>query len=363
MFLCIENVSMSKRTFAAICLLLAISVRTAAQDDPASQAGQAMFAKAISIGTLAGADAPSMTIKAVISVAQPNAGPAKGTYEMLWLSSKRWREEVRFGNYSRIRVANPGGYWQSSSAPFRPYFMSELDKMIDASAMVGAVKHESFGKVQEKQVRNIHARCIKAKSPNGDPGIKYCFDAATGSLIQIDFEPPEFGPPQLVDRVEYDDIRQRGDKLIPFRVETFQQGKVFMTYQIAEIAAAPADPAAAFNIPPNSAFWPTCKPSRHFELLNRVQPQYPKDARANHESGRVVLYGVIEGDGSVSNLQVIVSAGQSLNAAAMDAVRQWRYKPQTCEDAPTANSKLEQSTAGGAIRAETSIEVIFALRR
>ncbi len=215
--------------------------------------------------------------------------------------------------------------------------------------MVGAVKHESFGRVQEKQVRNIHARCIQAKSSSNEPGRKYCFDAATGSLIQIDFPMPEFDPPQLVDRVEYDDIRQRGDKLIPFRVETFRQDKVSMTYQITEIGAAPADPAAAFDIPPNSAFWPTCDPTKHFELQTRVQPQYPKEARANHEAGRVLLYGVIEGDGSVSNLQVIVSAGRSLDAAARDAVRQWRYKPRTCD--------------GGAVRAETSIEVVFTLRR
>ncbi|MBV9888377.1 MAG: TonB family protein [Acidobacteria bacterium] len=350
---------MSKRTFALIIFFLTISARTPAQDDPASQTGQLMIGKAMSIGALGSADTPPMTVKAVISIAQSNAETAKGTYEMLWMSQRRWRQEVRFGNYSRIRVANAGGYWQSSSVPFRPYFMSELDKMVDVSDMVGAEKHASFGKVQERQVSNTHARCIQAKPSSNEPGTRYCFDSVTGSLIQVDFPKPEFAPPQLVDRVEYDDIRQKGDKLIPFRVQIFRQDKVFMTFQIAEIGAAPADPAAVSSLPPNSAFWPACNPSRHFELQNRVQPQYPEGARQNHESGRVLLYGVIEGDGTVSNLQVIVSATPRLDAAAMDAVRHWRYKPMTC-DVPA--TPLDSPGAPGAVRMETSIEVVFALR-
>ena len=350
-----RELSMSKRTFVAIVALLAISARTPAQSDPGSGSAKDLINKAASVGVLQTSDAPPMTVKAAISVAQLNAGTAKGTYELLWLSSKRWREEVRFGNYFRIRVANAGGYWQSSSTPFRPYFMAELDRMKDIRYMLAVAMHESFGKVhefgkvQEREVRNIQARCVQEKSADNEPGSKFCFDSATGSLIQIDYPTPEFTPPRLVDRVEYQDIRQRGDRLIPFRVETLRQDKVFMTFQITEISAAPVDPAAAFNIPPNSSFWPECDASRHFDLEKRVQPQYPKEARTNHQSGRVVLYGVIEGDGSVSNLQVLVSAVPSLDAAAMDAVRQWRYKPVTCD--------------GGAVRAETTIEVVFALRR
>ena len=360
---------MSKRTFVLLVVtLLAFSARTPAQDDPGSMSAKTLINKAIAVGVLQAADAPPMTVKAVISVTQSNGETAKGTYELLWISSKRWREEVRFGNYFRIRVANAGGYWQSSPIAFRPYFMSELDRMKDIRYMLAVTMHETygkaeeFGKVQEKEVRNIHARCTQMKSADTAPGAKYCFDSATGSLIQIDLPDAEFAPPPLVDRIDYDDIRPQGGKLIPFRVETVRQNKVFMTFQIAEIGAAPADASAAFNIPPNSSFWPDCNNSHHFSLEKRVQPLYPKEARTSFQSGRSVLYGVIEGDGSVSNLQVIVSAGPSLDAAAMNAVRQWRYKPQTCEDAPTANSKLEVSMAGGAVRAETTIEVVFALR-
>src|SRR2546426_3819393 len=61
-------------------------------------------------------------------------------------------------------------------------------------------------------------------------------------------------------------------------------------------------------------------------IMNRVQPQYPPLARQARVSGTVKLHAIIAKDGTVQELQVI-SGHPLLIQAALDAVRQWRYRP------------------------------------
>ncbi len=61
-------------------------------------------------------------------------------------------------------------------------------------------------------------------------------------------------------------------------------------------------------------------------LLRKVQPTYPPLARSARIQGQVVLQAVIGKDGTIQNLRAI-SGHPMLTPAAIDAVKQWRYKP------------------------------------
>ena len=61
-------------------------------------------------------------------------------------------------------------------------------------------------------------------------------------------------------------------------------------------------------------------------LIYRVQPAYPPLARAARIQGTVQLRAIISRTGTIENLQVI-SGHPMLVGAALDAVRQWRYRP------------------------------------
>lgn len=62
------------------------------------------------------------------------------------------------------------------------------------------------------------------------------------------------------------------------------------------------------------------------KLLRRVLPIYPELARRARISGTVRLIGVIGKDGTIQNLQVL-SGHPLLVKSAIDAVRQWLYRP------------------------------------
>jgi periplasmic protein TonB len=61
-------------------------------------------------------------------------------------------------------------------------------------------------------------------------------------------------------------------------------------------------------------------------LIKRVQPKYPPAALAVRAQGAVQIEATINKEGNVTNLKVL-SGDPVLARAALDAVRQWRYKP------------------------------------
>ncbi len=69
-------------------------------------------------------------------------------------------------------------------------------------------------------------------------------------------------------------------------------------------------------------------------LLDRVPPVYPPDAKAAHIMGTVVVKAVIGKDGRVHDPEVVSSPDSSLSAAALEAVRQWQYRPYTLNGKP-----------------------------
>ena len=68
-------------------------------------------------------------------------------------------------------------------------------------------------------------------------------------------------------------------------------------------------------------------------LIHDVTPQYPPEAGRARLEGAVVLLAVIGTDGSVKDVRV-ESGLPILAQAAIDAVKQWRYKPYTVDGDP-----------------------------
>jgi protein TonB len=68
-------------------------------------------------------------------------------------------------------------------------------------------------------------------------------------------------------------------------------------------------------------------------LIKRVQPKYPQAALAVHTQGAVQIEATINKEGNVVNPKVL-HGDQILAHAAVEAVRQWRYKPYYLDGEP-----------------------------
>jgi protein TonB len=81
-------------------------------------------------------------------------------------------------------------------------------------------------------------------------------------------------------------------------------------------------------------------------IISRIQVQYPPLARQARISGKVILHAIIAKDGTIQQLEV-QSGHPLLIQAALDAVRQWRYRPTLLNGEP--------------VEVDTTIDVVFTL--
>jgi protein TonB len=84
------------------------------------------------------------------------------------------------------------------------------------------------------------------------------------------------------------------------------------------------------------------------ELIRSVQPVYPEIARRARISGVVIVEAIIDQTGTVTNARILKSLPMGLAEAAVEAVKQWKYKPATLNGRPvsvyftlTVNFKLQ----------------------
>ena len=71
-------------------------------------------------------------------------------------------------------------------------------------------------------------------------------------------------------------------------------------------------------------------------LVKRVDPRYTSEAMVTKITGAVVLEAVVRADGSVGAVRVVKSldARHGLDRAAIEAAKQWVFKPGIRRDQP-----------------------------
>ena len=101
----------------------------------------------------------------------------------------------------------------------------------------------------------------------------------------------------------------------------------------------------ALAIPPASAATTQAEPGNQLHVsagviagqrLSFVNPVYPPDAKKAKLSGTVVLHAIIGRDGTIKTLDVASSTNPVFNDSALEAVKQWTYKPYLLNGEPTA---------------------------
>lgn len=68
--------------------------------------------------------------------------------------------------------------------------------------------------------------------------------------------------------------------------------------------------------------------------IRKVDPKYPPVLINERVEGEVVLYAVIRRDGSVDSIQLIRGIDEQLDANAMDALSQWKFRPAAKQGTP-----------------------------
>jgi periplasmic protein TonB len=145
---------------------------------------------------------------------------------------------------------------------------------------------------------------------------------------RIDMLTETAAPPPMVDSNAFGVSHGIGDR----------RGTVISSIPGSDLVLPPPSPPVTHHPPV----------SRMMEgnLILRVQPDYPSIARQARVQGQVVLRAMISREGTIENLQVL-NGHPMLVRAAVDAVRQWRYRPYVLNGEP--------------VEVETEVKVNFVL--
>jgi TonB family protein len=73
-------------------------------------------------------------------------------------------------------------------------------------------------------------------------------------------------------------------------------------------------------------------------VISRVEPRYPDIARNERVTGDVALDAVVKKDGSLEIIRVARSLDYGLDAAAVEAISKWKFKPGMCDGFPRETS-------------------------
>ena len=257
------------------------------------------------------------------------------------------------------------------TAPIETYFRVSMTG--SALNQIYEKFHEVVGPEVERQAREYVAKsgansqcarnpdwCLKIKQDDIEQGLRSMriVAVATGDLEG-----------EKIDRyllVDYDtetvlaDLAPKNPLLIsvawrfsigPVPAPPLEPPHAAAAAQPAEAATSESTGAPAQNppAPPSASPAPIKVPANitAAAILSRTTPEYPAKARAAHVQGDVILRAIIDKEGRISEVHAL-SGDDLLVEAAIDAVKQWRYKPMLSDGQPTD--------------VETTITVTFSLQ-
>lgn len=285
------------------------------------------------------AQTPPLRMKAELEVAGDKGTTVRGDYIFDWVYPTEWREEIRFGNYERLRIRDAKGYWQKSTLDYQPMLVYELSGMLHVKDVLRVRSVQTLGKVKRREKDGVGQNCVAVNWVKATDRI-LCFDEGNGALTDIEYPQNERPAPSPISRIEFSAFHSVAAQLVPFEIRAFKDGKTVATLKVQELTEVKQVNTDLFNPPSDSIFWPQCDDMHDAEPIERVPVNYSPATRII-AAQRVILYAVVEENGALSHVTVIQGANPNMNTAALEAFRRWHYKPAQCGQTPI---RVETST-------------------
>jgi len=166
------------------------------------------------------------------------------------------------------------------------------------------------------------------KPPRGSPMNLFLTLSQRGDEIQgaVAFE--ENGPREVAGKIEL-----HGDRLSFTAHLRIGTGVVIPVFRLAldgeslNGTATSNDWLAGVSLLRSSAANSDARPDEAPIVIQKVEPEYTQQAQDAKLQGTVTLVVVVDSDGKANNITLRRALGLGLDEKAIEAVRQWRFKP------------------------------------
>lgn len=134
--------------------------------------------------------------------------------------------------------------------------------------------------------------------------------------------------------VDKDFQPEGGGKVYPRFLSFVEDGKTLAKANVTELTTPSQFSPNSFTPPAGVTPQAGCMNPTSFRLIKRLFPQYPRSAREQHIQGFVALDVWIGSDGVPRIGKVVAHASPDLEQSSVDAIKEWRYDPATCNGNP-----------------------------
>ena len=267
----------------------------------------------------------SYRLKAIVAVGSDKHG-ATGTLTVDH-GQENTRQELEFTDYHEVSLTRGDtGYFRRK--PTVPLYVAERIRDFDELWWVAIPSESEVDAVSSAKVHGVQALCFTVR-PDKITHIRYCFDAATHLLLSSRTSHADDDVEILfLDYQEIDGVH------FPGTIRFLEEEKAAEEVRKVAVVRMAFEPANFFP-PTDARGFHTCRHLVPPRSVKRVNPQYPEIARIKHLQGKVYLLVMVGEDGRVQKVTPL-GGHPVLAGAAMDAVKQWEYKPATCPSGPTA---------------------------
>lgn len=282
--------------------------------------------------------APAFRLTVDFKAIQKDGFVLKGTYTEVWGSKTQWRKETVAGDFRRTEVA--AGQKRFLLEPVKA--LPEHIRDLPALSEIDRFQPEAWRpeKIENRKLNGAGVRCIetlpvvragfrlltgsqlagRAETPS------LCFDRSSG-VLAAEIEPETISSQDVA--CFFSDYQTFGDRLFARVFKCMEGGLPRLEARVLELVALPVVDPEMFA-PSNGAK----------ELANCPDPVmaprivYAPEPTGAPSSGVVVISIIVSFSGTPRNLSIVSSPNPKLEKAALEAVRQWRFRPATCDKEP-----------------------------
>lgn len=279
-------------------------------------------------------------MRGIISVNGAKKRAAQGNYVLLWEAPDRWREEIQFDNYSRIRVGAKDAYWQmrsidyetlpindlSEALSFPRQFRALLRRLTEPEKSQAGPQPQLQLQLSKRKIKGGQAGCVLFKRPY-QQNEAYCFDLQNGTLVS---EKNRYWQ----DDVEYSDFSTFNGKLFPGTIQIKRDDGAEVQFHLSGISPLGKTDGETFDAPHNATLWGSCADDKRPKEVHAQAPRYPDEMKLEHVSGDVYVYAVIGIDGMEHDMKVLPESEPRLVPSTIAAISTWNYAPASCEGTP-----------------------------
>jgi TonB family protein len=324
----------------------AATAATSANEAPAATLPsdpKALMLLAAKTNGLTGDDVKPWHLKASYTLYDDNGKESDyGTFEEWWAGEKLDKQVLTLGKGTWIETIDSHGDFETdrdnlppeldSKISFQPSFQSSFLSSIRTQFVTPFPTESQHLKIEytSKNIQSgtLQLKCLRANYMSSTMPLDffnqfYCLSLESRSLrIMISSD--------YIDQVLRNDPKQYEGKWIPHELQFLHNRKVRIKAKLETLEEIGTVRLEDYTPLPGSILKqktiPIMAAVTQGYLIKEVKPDYPMDAKLAGIQGAVVLRGVIGKDGHVKNL-LVVSGPVLLQNAALQAVRQWKFKP------------------------------------